>query len=74
MTRFTHPEAVMNSTQSDMLRLRPSLSLRTAHPGIEPSSTKLKTPIWFKYNVISNSVGELALNPGQEGGEAETNS
>lgn len=39
----------MNSTQSDMLLFLPSLSLSTAQPGRVPSSTKLKTPIWFKY-------------------------
>ncbi|KAM3874724.1 neurobeachin-like [Diretmus argenteus] len=35
-----YPEAVMNSTQRDMLLLRPSLSFSTAQPGREPSSTK----------------------------------
>ena len=58
-----YPEAVINSVQSDMERLRSSLSFNMAHPGGQPSSIKLNTPIWFKYRCTSKLRGERAFTP-----------
>ena len=45
---YSLPEAVMNSTHSDMLLFLPSHSLSAAQPGTFPSSMKLNTAMWFK--------------------------
>lgn len=44
-------------------RFAPSHSFSATHPGTLVSSCRLKTPIWLRYKMISNSVGEITLRP-----------
>jgi len=52
----------MNSTQSDMERFRPSESFNTAQPGRDPSSTKLKTPIYRIEIIRDNPTKENKMS------------